>query len=139
MVKRVKFVSRTHAESTSGIADCAVISITEPSSFLGLADLKGGWFEVLRLEFDDVDPATCFDETDKFMSIHQAHVIAAFVDSVAPNVSSIMVHCKAGVSRSAAVAKWIAERYELPFDHHYKYYSRHVYKLLSSNSLETLK
>lgn len=136
MIKRVKFVSRTHAESTLGIGDCAVISITEPSSFLGLADLKGGWFEVLRLEFDDVDPATCSDQSNKFMTIHQARVIVAFVDSVAPNVSSIMVHCKAGISRSAAVAKWIAERYGLPFDHHYKSYNKHVYKLL--DSLESL-
>ncbi len=139
MVKRVKFVSRSKAESTLGIADCAVISITEPSSFLGFADLREGWFEVLRMEFDDVDPETCFDQSNKFLSTHQARVIAAFVDSVAPNVSLIMVHCKAGVSRSAAVAKWIAERYGLPFDHTYKYYNHHVYKLLSSNSLETLK
>lgn len=136
MVKRVKFVSRSQAENTLGIADCALISITEPSSFLGFADLKEGWFEVLRTEFDDVDPATCSDQSNKFMSIHQARVIARFVDSVAPNVSAIMVHCKAGVSRSAAVAKWIAERYGLPFDHHYKYYNQHVYKLL--DSLEAL-
>lgn len=136
MVKRVKFVSRSQAESNLGNADCAVISISEPNSFLGLADLREGWFEVLRMEFDDVDPDTCRDLSNKFMTIHQAHVIAAFVDSVAPNVSSIMVHCKAGVSRSAAVAKWIAERYGLPFDHHYKYYNQHVYKLL--DSLEAL-
>ncbi|MBC7750766.1 MAG: dual specificity protein phosphatase family protein [Candidatus Saccharibacteria bacterium] len=136
MVKRVTFVSRTKAENTFDIDDCAVISISEPNSFLGLADLRQGWFEVLRMEFDDVDLATCGNQSNKFMSIHQARVIAAFVDSVAPEVSLIMVHCKAGISRSAAVAKWIAERYGLPFDHTYKYYNQHVYKQL--DSLEAL-
>ena len=130
MVKRVRFVSRSQAEDTLGIVDCAVISISEPNSFLDLADLKQGWFEVLRMEFDDVDPETCRDKTNKFMTIHQARVIAAFVDSVSPKVNAIVVHCKGGVSRSAAVAKWIAERYGLPFDHHYNSYNRHVYKLL---------
>lgn len=136
MIKHVTFASRSKAENTIGISDCAVISITEPSSFLELADLKDGWYEVLRAEFDDVDPETCSDKTYKFMSIHQARVIASFVDSVAPSVSSILMHCKVGVSRSAAVAKWIAERYGLPFDHHYNSYNRDVYKLL--DSLEAL-
>ena len=136
MVKRVTFASRSQAENTFGIADCAVISISEPNNFLGLADLKEGWYEVLRMEFDDLDPETCSDHSNKFMTIHQARVIAAFVDSVATNVNSIVVHCKAGVSRSAAVAKWVAERYGLPFDHQYGSYNRHVYKLL--DSLEAL-
>lgn len=136
MVKSVSYVSRAQAENTFGISDCAMISITEPNHFSGLAELKEGWYEVLRMEFDDVDPETCSDQANKFISIHQARVIAAFVDSVAPNVSSIMVHCRAGISRSAAVAKWIAERHGLPFDHHYKTYNKHVYKLL--DSLEAL-
>ena len=135
MIKRVIFVSRSKAENSFGFADCAVISISEPSGFLGFADLKDGWYEVLRMEFDDVT-ATCSDPSNKFMTMHQARVIAAFVDSVAPEVNLIMVHCKAGISRSAAVAKWIAERYGLAFDHHYKSYNAHVYKML--DSLEAL-
>lgn len=136
MIKRVIFVSRSKAENSFGSTDCAVISISEPSGFFGFADLKEGFYEVLRSEFDDVDPATCSDQSNKFMTMHQARVIATFVDSVAPEVNLIMVHCKAGISRSAAVAKWIAERYGLPFDHHYKSYNAHVYKLL--DSLEAL-
>lgn len=132
MIKRVIFVSRSKAENSFGFADCAVISISEPNGFLGFADLKDGWYEVLRTEFDDVDPATCSDPSNKFMTMHQARMIAAFVDSVAPEVNLIMVHCKAGISRSAAVAKWIAERHGLPFDHRYESYNRHVYKLLDS-------
>ena len=70
MIKRVTFVFRSKAENTIGISDCAVISITEPISFLRLAELKDVLYEVLRAEFDDVDPETFSDKTNKFMSIH---------------------------------------------------------------------
>jgi len=68
------------------------------------------------------------------MTPQHALEIVNFVQAIAPNVEGIMVHCKAGISRSAAVAKWIAEIYQLPFNHAYDYYNKHVYKMLSEAS-----
>ena len=53
-----------------------------------------------------------------------------FVRLVAPNVEGILVHCKAGISRSAAVAKWICERFDLPFSDRYTQFNQHVYTML---------
>jgi protein-tyrosine phosphatase len=46
------------------------------------------------------------------------------------SVEGIMVHCKAGISRSAAVAKYIADKYKLPFNHSYDRYNKQVYGML---------
>jgi len=44
----------------------------------------------------------------------------------------ILVHCKAGISRSAAVAKWIAERHKLDFPADYSLFNQHVYATLQA-------
>lgn len=60
-----------------------------------------------------------------------AHSVIEFVTKVdATNCDRVMVHCKAGISRSAAIAKWIALHYYLPFEHNYSQYNRHVFDLL---------
>jgi hypothetical protein len=56
--------------------------------------------------------------------------ITQFVREVAPGVDGILVHCKAGVSRSAAVAKWIAKQFDVPFNHQYDRYNKFVYDML---------
>jgi len=129
MIERVMFVSRTAAENTVGIPDWAVVSISEPDGAFGMARLLPGWYAIHRVAFHDID-AEIRDEAYVLMNVGQAADIVAFVESVAPHVSGILVHCKAGISRSAAVAKWIAERYRLQFNHDYSVYNRHVYRLL---------
>ncbi len=57
------------------------------------------------------------------MTMEDAHAIVNFVHQVA---EGIVVHCRAGISRSAAVSKWIAETYQLPFDHDYQHYNKLV-------------
>ena len=132
MIERVMFVSRTAAENTPGVPDWGVVSITEPDCAFGEAKLMHGWYAIHRASFDDVDPGRPSDDESVLMNAQHAADIVAYVDAIAPHVRVILVHCKAGISRSAAVAKWIAERYGLPFNHGYSLYNKHVYRQLSN-------
>jgi predicted protein tyrosine phosphatase len=91
------------------------------------------WKDVLRLEFDDADPShmnsrqsklyRLFNEDDaiavlKFLKIHQDDTVDA------------VVHCEAGISRSAAVSKFIAQIYSLQFPEKYQIYNKHVFSTL---------
>ena len=124
------FVSRTAAENTAGWDNWAVISITEPDSFFGEAKLLHGWYAVNRSCFHDADPARDCGEPRVLMNDKQAIEIVDYAHAVAPHVEGILVHCKAGISRSAAVAKWIAETFGLPFNHRYESFNKYVYEQL---------
>lgn len=129
MVTKVIFVSRSTAETTPGWKDWAIISISEPG-FPGEAKLMRGWHSVCRVHFDDVDPAIPCGEPHQLMNEADALKITQFVREVAPHVDGILVHCKAGVSRSAAVAKWISRQFDVPFNHKYERHNKHVYNML---------
>ncbi len=103
MIERVMFVSRTAAENTPGWADGAVVSISEPDSAFGQAKLMQGWYAIKRADFHDADPQRGCDEPHVLMNEGHAIEIVDFVHSIAPHVQTILVHCKAGISRSAAV------------------------------------
>jgi predicted protein tyrosine phosphatase len=64
----------------------------------------------LRLVFDDVEKpflgAAHFDKD-------HAEEILRWLDEVEGKMDKVFVHCLAGRSRSAAVAKFIAEKYDL--------------------------
>lgn len=133
MIERVMFVSRIAAENTPGWADWAVISINDPFAALGEARLMPGWHAIYTCAFHDVDPANPSAEIDEFlicMNDEQAQGIINFMREVAPHVQGVLVHCNSGVSRSAAVAKWIAENFSLPFNIRYDKYNQHVYQCL---------
>ena len=124
-MKRVQFVSKASAEALQGRQDTAVISING----LDPARLQNGWHSVLRLEFDDVDVAQ--DPYILFDTNHAVQIVVFTRECNASDVETILVHCNAGISRSAAVAKWIAERYGLPFPAGYMLYNKHVYNVLN--------
>lgn len=138
MMKKVIFVSRTAAEYLSGDwTDWAVISISDPLS-PGEAKLDDELFhKILRVGFHDVLPGRNYDEPTVMMVDKDARKIVDFVREVAPNVDGILVHCKAGLSRSAGVAKWICEAYGMPFNKRYTQFNQHVYDMLiSANNSE---
>jgi len=124
-LKTVIFTGRDQAEASAPWAHWAVISI----SGLNPAVLKDGWHSVLKLEFDDIDTP---EEPYILFSDSQANRIIDFVEEVRASheVEGILVHCQAGISRSAAVAKWIAEKYGLSFPGKYMLYNKHVYRTL---------
>jgi predicted protein tyrosine phosphatase len=135
---RVEFRSREEAEDSRPDFSAAVISISDPGS--RPVDLKPGWHDVLSIQFHDIDMCKAYgahlraDILKRYSPamMEHAETIASFVRRVkAEGVERIMVHCEAGISRSAAVAKWIADTYHLtPLGPAVKLHNRHVYKLL---------
>ena len=98
-------------------ANVAVISIKEPEDdFL----LPEGFLDALKLEFHDATPndGEFFNEWDerssrwgkvkiKLFDEDMANQVMAFLEKHKEN--NILVHCRAGFSRSAAVASFAAE------------------------------
>lgn len=126
MLKHVIFVNQSSAENNVGLPTWSVISITDCDD----ARIKQGWFSVHCSQFSDVDMQHSERELETAINEDQALEIVDFVHAVAPHVEGILVHCKGGVSRSAAVAKWIAKTFGLPFNHQYALFNTHVYDQL---------
>ena len=132
-LKTVLFCSQKDAQARAAWPNWAVISVTSASTYP--ASLHDGWAYVLRLEFDDIDmpeePFTMFSE-------QQARDVIEFAKMChGEGVEGILVHCHAGVSRSAAIAKWIADRYQLPFPNKYMLYNKHVHTTLREEHMIT--
>ena len=94
-------LSRSNAKRLSykpNIKDCIIISITDfgsnPNQFAENPHIKN----VIKLQFDDVDfnDNNCITKTD-------GKKIIDFVNRYVNKVDKIIVHCEAGVSRSAGV------------------------------------
>jgi predicted protein tyrosine phosphatase len=125
-LKQILYVSRREAESLPGKQNWSLISISDPFHYP--ASLQHGWHSVLRLEFSDIlhpsKPLVLFSAED-------ALKIVAFVDQAdMAGCEGVLVHCKAGVSRSAAIAKWIAFRYGLASEYSFAGHNAHIYSTL---------
>lgn len=108
-MKEVIALSQIEAERYISHKPYAIISITDCSTeklptFMQSQFLIG----LLRLEFDDIDTYT---EGHKLFNSKQALQILDFVESVKDEIDILVVHCLAGVSRSAGVAAAIDDLY----------------------------
>jgi predicted protein tyrosine phosphatase len=136
---RLRFTSREEAEAAQPDLCSAVLSITNPDS--KLADIGSGWFDILRLQFHDIDlnkPISAHLRADilrRYQPITEeqaADVVRFVARMVDAPVGGFLIHCEAGIGRSAAVAKWIADRYRLPsLGPAVQYHNRHVYQMLT--------
>jgi predicted protein tyrosine phosphatase len=127
---RVLFVSQERAEAMRPPKSCALISITDTDK--APARLLEGWTAVLRLSFDDVDPVSFPDDWEWEgllpCSEVQAVEIADFCRFNAIRCRRLVVHCRYGVSRSAAVAKALCEVAGLWFPGEYEDHNDFVYQ-----------
>lgn len=132
-MKKVLFVSRNTMETLGGDwSDWAAISIADPFGALGKVKLPGKFVHALHLAFHDADPRN-EDQAGEhlvYLTDDDAHTIVGFVKSVAPLVQGLIVNCHAGVSRSAAIAKWVAGEHGLPFNSHYDRFNKYVFETL---------
>lgn len=100
----------------------AIISITNPGSAPAKVKQNDCTLGLLRLEFDDTeeDPLANADMyrrkmyvqafgKPKVFSRRQAQSISNFVEHLQPD--AVIVHCEAGISRSAAVAAALSLHY----------------------------
>lgn len=130
-LNKVMFVGRYTAETCGPWPDFALISLNDPDGKNGDATISDGWHDLLCLSFHDITPETHdLEGSYTLMTDKHAQAIIDFVREVAPNVNGILVHCRAGISRSAAVVKWISYEYQLPFNANYEKYNAFVYRLL---------
>lgn len=109
MIRSVDFTSRLKAEALSGRDDLAIISITEPE--VEPAVLKLSEDMVLRTVFHDVDPGNDTASSWKLFDESHARQVVDFVRRINddPQLFDLVIHCKAGISRSAAVALFAAD------------------------------
>lgn len=135
MLKSIEFMSLRAVKSLASSTTVAIISITDSASVRGLPTFDG-FRDVLPFHMLDVceehalhEPGSWADEPtdeqhlryceipDNFAhSLSHAHAVQEFVDRRHDCADEIdlVVHCSAGVSRSAAIAAWAAERLGIP-------------------------
>jgi predicted protein tyrosine phosphatase len=140
-LETVYWMSRRDAERATLDPTAAWISITDPA--LPEANIQRfAESEILRLKFHDADGnhSVVMDGTPKdqltYFGMTHALAVLDFLDRVSHTVTHINVHCEGGVPRSAAVARFIAEWYQLKksFDYmeSYSLYNKYVYNALRS-------
>lgn len=110
MIKSVRFIPKVEAQLLEPSSTIAIISI---NGLLGIPPQLVGFHSILRLEFEDVREPTAFGA---FTQAHAEH-IHNFLEQLKIETTEldVIVHCKAGVSRSAAVAIYIANTYKCKF------------------------
>lgn len=115
---RIKYFSLKEAEKLVPNEDTIMISIRDPG---GRVHLKQGWKNLIEIECDDLDPDELRSigrmdliRTAKFFNEDDARkIVKASVTDRPIEIRNIYVHCKAGTSRSAAVAQALAEHYRV--------------------------
>jgi len=134
MLKSVEFMSLKSMKALQPNESVAVISIHDSSTTRDLPTFDG-FLDVLSLNMLDVSeehfglaPGTWTDEPSAKQhpeycgidenyapSLSHARAIRTFVDNLHARADAIalVVHCSAGVSRSAAVAGWVSERFSV--------------------------
>jgi predicted protein tyrosine phosphatase len=133
MLGRVAFVSLHQAERLPGRAATLVVSIRDPRYRPALSP---GFADVLPLDFDDHDDAR--DGLDalkrKFDSGH-AMALRAWIEARRGDAATydVLVHCRAGMSRSAAVAWWLHREFGMDLTTRFPAYrlNRHVLRTLN--------
>lgn len=115
-MNQVAFYSRAKIVNTPGEPTTALISISCPND---PAPLKEGWGALLRLEFDDMGATPVPEIKDlrtgtvrRFVSFtkEQAQTLIDFIDGLPSGITRVYVHCDAGISRSAAVARFVSQK-----------------------------
>ena len=125
---RITFISKIDFETmwNKEPPDNSVcISINDPTT-ANLPCLDPRWMHSLMVNFYDYDT-----EEDSGFDERLAKNICEFVDFISKtNPRYIVVHCYAGISRSAAVAKFVSTIMNIRFPEHYSLYNKFVFNTL---------
>lgn len=134
MIESVLFLSRPAMLALHPDPDAILISLASPHD---PAPLEAGWRAVLQLEFDDICekvlavPAGSIPDVEDdghlmreffgtICRLPDARHAKAIVDFLVKHEGGccdfvrVIAHCDHGISRSAAVAQFVAERYSVP-------------------------
>jgi hypothetical protein len=131
-MKRVMHLSKALFCALQPRANVAAISVLDPQDE---EPPLVGWHDILVLRFFDVRR-----EIEKAPGFTPAHAesVLIFLERVAPAISVLLIHCTAGVSRSAGIAKFVSEKYGVPVFDNFNpvetstmYYNPRVYQILT--------
>jgi len=121
-LQRVVYLSRQEAESLTPEPGAAIISISDSISYP--AKLSDQFAHIKRMYFLDgvygeesiiqFGPNFTIAFHNFFRKPHAEEIIAFLQSFDITAVTTLYVHCKAGESRSAAVAKYISEYFHIP-------------------------
>jgi hypothetical protein len=107
--QHIDYLSQRAIAGQPGRDDTIVISICSPGT--RRAHLEDGFRAVLYLEFDNTEHLS--GRLVRFSRAH-AEAILAFVEQHEAAASRILVNCMMGESRSAGVACYLSEKYQVP-------------------------
>lgn len=131
-----------HVEAADMRYKACLISINEPDH--DVAQLQDGWTDVLRISFWDITKRIPDlrnkDTWLEPLNEEEAKTIADFIKEHKDN--HIVVHCRAGISRSAAVVRLLVDLgwdFDFSLSHHdMSGYNIHVYSMLKKHFPELL-
>jgi len=132
MFRNVYFLSQRQAEKIEGRKDIIVVSI---HALHRPPRLLGSFADVLHLSFDDHDPERDgMDALQEKFSVKHADALKSWLEPYlqAHDTFHLLVHCHAGISRSAAIAWWMHHAYGAKLRTTYPpwYLNRHVLRVL---------
>jgi predicted protein tyrosine phosphatase len=113
-MRQVFALSRSDAERLPRLPSLAIISITAPER--SPANLEG-FDHLLRLSFADLDfldparAAKAREQAGQSFTAGQARQIRVFIEHLPEAVTSVVVHCEGGYSRSCAIALALHQMY----------------------------
>ena len=117
----IKVLNREAFEKFKSDEPFIAISITDPNS--EKVKIKNKPIDILFLQFYDLDKDTGQFPYSKFIfNTNQAEQILNFVEEYKDKVNLIVVHCEAGISRSAGVAGSLSLIYNGTDEYYFKHY-----------------
>ena len=112
-----------------------IISITDPLSTLNTFSQNRNIVSICRVQFDDVTRENAGPD-DILMRVQDAQKIRDYVRAYADKVECIIVHCEAGISRSAgvmaAIQKYLLGDDSEIFNSNLYLPNEHCYRLMTS-------
>jgi hypothetical protein len=143
MIQKFGFYSRTMAENINPVtfqpAKTLLISINEPPKDsskkvrLGAPQFLPGWDKIVSVQFYDIERAMGDYKPPTAEDAHIMYEAIREVEADCENQWVVVVHCWAGISRSAAVCRFIkhyTKHHHCPALELYTPYNGLVYELL---------
>ena len=111
---QIKFIARYYAEQLAPRNTTALIAIIDPDK--GPISTWEQWKYKILVRCRDIDPLKLSDngqtrENRQPFTHREAMAIVEFIRSLPPRIDTIIAHCEAGISRSAAVAVFLHEKF----------------------------
>jgi len=137
MNKEINIVtlSRNNVRHYSGSRPYVLISIVDPELPWAEWNKPNTLLSSMQMSFHDVDREVLDYPGLQMMTEEQAKAIASFVIAYIDKVDTIVVHCEAGLSRSAgvsmAIAYWLRQNTS-----QWPLANRHVYRLVAKQLME---